>query len=366
MTLCAAASARGVSAPPRGAFDRCGNLQSERLSDPYKQRLVVAGSRLGSWLETKGLTFEAAFCAPLTANKLLVEYVQLLFERGEPLGLAVHTVLAVQTARRELKGALREAWDSVQSWKLRTPVVSRVPMPLAVLEALRIFSVLAAIHLDRNRGLQWWSFAAILGAGFWGLCRPKELLNLRRSHVRVPGTRTFMLDEIGVLTIEEPKNRASMGRLQVRSVRDGCSVRWLQWLVQDRLPEELLWPFPTSTFGLLLQLGLQALGLKNLNISPASLRAGGATTALSTGTPLSNLQFHGGWASTKSMAAYLQEAESAAALLDISAPAAKLLHHLLNEYVPCRSPPAIPFVSLRRQWIQQKSPRSSPLPAWAQ
>ena len=94
---------------------------------------------------------ELALSTPKRANEALVEFIQWLFSSGEPVWIAVHALLAVQTARRDLKGSLRPAWDSIQSWRLQMPVRSRVPLPYLLLEGLRVFSVLAATCLDTAR-----------------------------------------------------------------------------------------------------------------------------------------------------------------------------------------------------------------------
>ena len=47
------------------------------------------------------------------------------------------------------------------------------------------------------------------------------------------------------------------------------------------------------------------------SITPASLRAGGATDILENNVPVANIKYAGRWASERSMAAYLQEAEAA-------------------------------------------------------
>ena len=253
---------------------KASDLQAERLSAPYRKRLTIAGDKFIAWLHSQGVQPAAALSSAKSANDALIAFVQHCYETGGALWLATHAVLSVQTSVRSLRGRLRPAWDSIQCWKLQTPVRSRVPMPRIILEAIRIFAVLAATELDRCQSRQWWRLAALIGAGFWGLLRPKELVGLRRGHVRYPGAASFLTDDVAVLTVVDPKNRAYMGRLQARTVRDGCSVRWLQWLVQDLTPDEFLWGAGANTFSRLLASALGALGLENLRITPASLRAG--------------------------------------------------------------------------------------------
>ena len=145
---------------------RPGGLQASRLSDPYKKRLVIAGEQLQRWCCSVGTDLATALSTPELANDILIRFVQACFDSGSALWLATHAVLLVQTARRDFKGKLRPSWDSILSWRLRSPVRSRTPLPIAFLEALRVFGVLAAVRLDpAPRGL-WWRFSALLGAGF--------------------------------------------------------------------------------------------------------------------------------------------------------------------------------------------------------
>ena len=325
---------------------QAGDLQVDRLSAPYRKRLVLAGDSFAEWLVARGQCPSAVLSSSKSAIDALMAFVQHCYETGGALWLATHAVLAVQTSNRSLHGRLRPAWDSIQAWKLQTPVHSRVPMPRIILEALRIFAVLAAVELDRGQSQAWWRFAALLGAGFWGLLRPKELKGLFRKHVRVPGPAS--------LTIVDPQNRAYMGRLQARTVRDGFSVRWLQWLVADCSSETALWGRGSDLFGKLLGTALAALGLQNLGITPASLRAGGATHLLETGVPVANLRFQGAWASERSMSSYLQEAEAAATMLDMSVASSQTVRWILLRYSRCREPPSI-ALKLLAPWTPEPS-----------
>ena len=194
------------------------------------------------------------------------------------------------------------------------------------------------------------------GSGGFYLLRPKEMFGLRRRHARVPGPLSLVSDDVAVLTVLDPKNRAAMGRLQVRAVRDSCSICWLQWLVQDLAPDDLLWGAGANTFSRLLASALSALRLENLRITAASLRAGGATHLLTINVPITTIKFYGGWSNDRTMAAYLQEAEGAAALLDVCPQAAAQLLALLSTYGPCRWPPQRSLAELT-QWTPGQSSR---------
>ncbi len=113
------------------------------------------------------------------------------------------------------------------SWKLMQPVQIRVPMPEIILLAMARYAILAALTLNTRRAPMWWAFGPVLRMGFYGLMRPKEIWNLRRRDIRLPGVRSFLSGRLLVATIRDPKNRTFMGRLQVRAIREERTVQWL-------------------------------------------------------------------------------------------------------------------------------------------
>ena len=106
------------------------NLQNSRLSRQYQLRLFQAGQLLFqfclSTLRDPGVLVSNV----KLANEFLIAFIQHLFQTRRPLWIATHAVLAVQIVNRSFRGCLRPAWDSIQSWKLGTPVLSRTPLPL--------------------------------------------------------------------------------------------------------------------------------------------------------------------------------------------------------------------------------------------
>ena len=111
------------------------------------------------------------------------------------------------------------------------------------------------------------------------------------------------------------------------------------------LPEQPIWPATRRAWVGMLNTALRFLGLETVNLTPGSLRAGGATFLLEQGIAVSNIRFAGGWASDHSLAAYLQEAEAAATLLDLSARTARRLAWLVDELPFLASPPSAPAVA---------------------
>jgi len=339
--------------PPRRrlpSVTRAVNLQEVRLSAAYRSRLGKAGSVLAGWARERQVCLEVAALDPEVMTELLISFLQDLFQLGAAHWLGLHAVLAVQTRWRHLKGKLRGAWDSVGSWDLLRPIHSRTPLPLVVLRALHRFGVLAAVALEPSLAPRWWAFAVVVQVAFFGLLRPSELWRLSRANTRVPSGRSLLAEPLAVLTIVEPKNRRFGGRLQVRAVRDRTAVAWISWMARDLLPADLLWPFGAGSFKTCLDQALNFLGLGHLAFTPACFRAGGATHLFETGTSISNIRFAGSWSSERVLSHYLQQAEAAAAVIDIPEKGAQYLEGFLAALEFAASPPALTWSELARRW----------------
>ena len=320
------------------------NLQQDRLSPQYKSRLVHAASLFSKFCTSTNRDHQSVWESAMCANEALIAYAQFCFDARRPLWVVSHAILALQTSNRLLKGSLRPAWDSVQSWKLSTPVKSRTPLPHALMKAVCYHAVCNAIWHDSSHAYMWFCFAVCIRLGFHGLMRPNELFSMTRRYLKLPMGTLLGGAHVAVATIREPKNRAFMGRLQVRMVRDNAAIAWLTWLCAGMIPDAFLWPLSDYCFRTCLKTCLLDLGLGHLDITPGSLRAGGATWLLENGVSLSAIRFAGSWASDKSMCCYLQEAESASVLLSISPTEQSRLETLLQDLGTFERPPRTPFL----------------------
>jgi len=326
------------------------DLQRDRTSVQYQQRLHMAGARLLQWCLLTCCSLENAAKDPQQINDLLILYLQHLYDRGKAFWWGPHSILYVQTRWRSLKGHLRQAWDSVSTWKMEQPVRSRVPFRYELVQAVSYAAVLHAVALDCEKAALWWSLAVVLRLGFFGLLRPKEICQMRIGHVVTPGPGVFRSLSCVVLSIIEPKNRMAMGRLQVRLVRDLPAVLWTSWFVKDQDEHNLLWPFGPAVLRTSIQQLLKYLNLHNLGLCPSGLRTGGATALLEQGTSIASIRFAGGWASDRNLAYYLQEAESAQTMLKIVPSVARRLERFLCAFDFLDAPPSFPFSSAGPSW----------------
>ena len=131
--------------------------------------------------------------------------------------------------------------------------------------------------------------------------------------------QVWSMGRVVVATVLDPKNRAFMGRIQVRLIRDTSAIDWLCWYLAPLLPDARVWPASRSTFESMFKRALAFFGLSQIGFTLSSLRAGRATELLELGVPIANIQFMGSWGGQRTLAAYLQEAEAASTLLHIGA-----------------------------------------------
>ena len=103
------------------------DLQATRRGLPYRRRLALAWSELSKFAKSSGWPSPAGLAR--IANRLLVAFVQQQFDLGRNIGTARHAVLSVQYAHRSLKGHLREAWDSLESWQQEAECGTRTEPP---------------------------------------------------------------------------------------------------------------------------------------------------------------------------------------------------------------------------------------------
>ena len=213
------------------------------------------------------------------------------------------------------------------------------------MKAVCYCAVSHALWHDSTHASMWLRIAAAVRFAFHALHRPAELYNLVRRNLKLPAGSLLGGAHVAVAIAIDPKNRAFMGRLQVRMVRDDSAIAWLNWVTQGMLPGSHIWPMSYRCFRDCLSHCLGYLQLGHLSITPASLRAGGATWMLGNGTLLSVIRFAGSWASERAMSCSLQEAESASVLLSITPLEQSRLEALLNDFAVFEKPPKLPFLA---------------------
>ena len=267
------------------------NLQRARISDGYRRTLDKAFDKLSIWCVVHDRPLPQSLEGDHPGiNALLVDHLQFLFDEQFGVSSGRHALLAVQTRMRSLRGHLTQAWDSMRAWEQLAPISLRVPIPVLVLEAMFIYAMLAGFSSMGNAARDWISFGLGLITSFDGLLRPGEWCALTARKVLMPSSRLQRLVGRGLLTISNGKNRRVFGRIQIAMVDSPRVMAWLSWLTHGMEPHQRLMPGGTAAFRRMFKRCVEALGLEDMRLSPASLRAGGATARFAAGMDLGQLK----------------------------------------------------------------------------
>ena len=288
---------------------------------------------------------------------------------GEQFYLAKHAVLGCQHTWRGLKGKLVRAWDCVSGWQSRRAWSNRVPMSRDILEYLFLTAVNWALA-DQACARLLFPFAILLRLGFYGLLRPGEICRMKVGDISVPPVSSG--DSSVVVAIADPKTKRFMGRAQFSQAQDGCTVRWLRWLLEGLPPGVKVWPSTLQSFRTMFRAVLEKARL-TLPLTPGSLRAGGATHLVTSGMEIARIRFLGRWKSDTGLAAYIQEAVARLVWHQLSCGDQDRIRAGLAAWSASlfRAPnlPWTSFFSRRRQWrsmtARSTSRRRKPLTGWS-
>ena len=319
----------GVAKTPGAGTDiREVGLETTRTSKTYRLRLHQALALLLHWVSLSVWASVEWWVCPSAANQVLCEFVEWQHASGSSISHSRHSILAVQTAFRELKGKLGRSWECLQSWQLKLPLKSRRPISDLLVNAMFLVGIAQGM-LCGPRALDFWSSAVLVRVGFHCLLRPGEICKLIVEDLHFP--QTAWDAQVCVIRFRDPKNRSSLGRFQFALVRDISIVRWLRWLKDGCDPQTKLWPGSSTKFAKAFKQLLCLLGLERLDFTAGSLRPGGATKAFVEGMSIANLKYLGRWRVEHSLETYIQEAMCQLMSSRLTECEQSAIHHLLAD-----------------------------------
>ena len=275
-------------------------LERRRTQSGYNAHLKAAYERFCVWLQAHGVALAVLSDAART-DAAMVVFLNRIFENGEGIIYGRWAVLGVQRFHPGL-GPLRRGWRCLDGWARQKPSRHRTPLPASVMMAASLVALDWAARRPRHLAAHlWFRMSTLLRLGFHGLLRPGELLQLS-------GRSLLVTDGVLVVALKAPKNAKAFGANQFVVVRDAGTVAWAQLLRSFAPGHAKLWPGSPSFFRKCFCLLMHSLGAGGLNFTPASLRAGGATSRFLAGDEVPRIKFAGRWASERSLGVYLQEA----------------------------------------------------------
>ena len=326
------------------------NLQRTRLSKSYTKELDRGWMVLRMYcLKILGFVLVLSDLSEDAVNDLLVVFIQRAYEHSRAhFHLIKHAVLAVQIRRPNLRGRLRRAWESLESWSLERSKRLRTAIPLPVLLCFCIVARTLACEREGVQAHQWWSLSILCESAFYGFLRPGEFLNLNRGMINLPGNLAS-IGEFAVCAIFNPKNRRYLGDKQFSTIRSTTTTLWLEWLCRGLEPHHKLWPYSHQVFRDKLKSLGHMLGLEEWKIGASSFRPGGCTFFFSSGVEVSRLLFYGRWLNEKSLKHYIQESVSQQLMLTLTSQQSRTFNAILERGEHLLTPPTKNWWDLSRR-----------------
>ena len=230
----------------------------------------------------------------------LGEYINLLYQEGEPASYAADCLAGLQRLYPACRRQLPTAWQYYSNWQTEALPQRALPLPTFAVKGMA-----AACGL-----LGRWDLAALLILGFVGLLRTSELAHLQLQHVRVARP------DLAVVALPLTKTTRRKKGAEVVTVHDPTVIR----IVERALSEAVgaaLYQRQAHVFPAEFQALCRWAGLEDRRFTPYSLRRGGATWHFLMTGSLDSTILKGRWQSAKTARIYIEDAAAQGALVSL-------------------------------------------------
>ena len=271
-----------------------------------------------------------------TVAPLLELYGENLFKIGASLSSFRHLIAFAQRKHHDFRLYGRGCWTIVSRWESVEPLVHRPPLPEAVCAAT------AAVAFSWG----WVRFGVLLLVAFKGILRIGEILKAVRQDLVLPSDLLTESTERFYVRVSQPKTgKRGGGKQQHVTIHDSVLASVCENVFRHARMDEKLYPFSGQTFRRRWNEIMAVLGIpKELSLTPASVRDGGAVAAYRSGTAVQDILWRMRIQHLHTLQHYLQElaAENVISALKSKARSsvkagALLLPHYL-ETLRCRGP----------------------------
>ena len=222
-------------------------------------------------------------------DRVASDYIQHLWEEGDPKYLAQDTLSSLQHSEPQLKRKLLGSWRLIRAWQ-QHEIPTRAP-PLTP-TTLAILAGWAQYHFPE--------FSLSLLVAFHGLLRTGELLKLQNRHIICTG-------DLCVLHLGQTKMGSRNASTETATFRNREVSLLLQAWQSVHRPDAFLVSVSATSFRQWFARALDATDLSDRGYKPYSLRRGGATQVFLDTQSYSAVCQRGRWASEKTTRIYIQD-----------------------------------------------------------
>ena len=319
---------QGNMAPKRQLVIAAGASKQDRQRErrkmgPLKNQVVAAKTeaRYSSCFDDflKFHKLQRNFALPSTEvfDDMVAEFIESLWDQGEPKSQANYTLSAIQFYRPQAKHHLPWSWKLVKVWNTIEFPQRATPLSPEMLMALS------------GQAFRWrqHEFGWLLVVGFTLFLRTGELLSVQVKDV-------ILSRQTGVVYLPPSKTgKRNFLPLERVEITEKSTIQALGFLMKNKAPGEYLWSATRSQFMTLWHSIITSLKLDGMSYYPYSLRRGGASSAYRAGSSLDQLVSKGRWAHVHTARLYLDTGLQALAAITLPQPARPLVRQASQAFV---------------------------------
>ena len=247
-------------------------------------------SRFFEWMEVEQISTPESWTE---LDDAAGEYVNYLYLDDRPIGWALDFVSGMKRLCPKCKLHLPTAGTYNKNWAKSLKRTRALPMPPDILIALCTLSIL--------RGER--KLCAVLLLGFLGLLRSGELVLLTRGQLTfLSGNSTL------VIALPESKGAKRSGQPENVIVSEAPVVQFIHSVAKDLEPGEVLYKCSHASLGVDIRRLSSMLGLHHPNLTPYTLRRGGATWLYQQTLNFDVVQHKGRWSEARTCKIYVNTA----------------------------------------------------------
>lgn len=253
-------------------------------------------------------------------DSLLAEYIEFMWEEGEPKSYANYAVASVQFHIPASRRQLHFSWKLVATWnKLEMP--ARVT-PLSPSMAMSI----AGLFYE-------WGYPSaghMVMVGFSCFLRTGEMFQIRRQDVVLPAST----QQGGIIFLKDTKGgQRKQLQWEKVTVYEKVALDCLRALCKTKQGGELLLDLSIYRFRAVWKEIVKALKIDHLKVQPYSIRRGGATSAFRQGMSFEELVSRGRWTHIATARIYLDESLQELAGVQLSRETRASLHRAFQLFL---------------------------------
>ena len=268
----------------------------------YKAHIKLAGlqpgavrkykcgiARFFNWLSVSEFSFPASL---EDLDFVAGEFVNHLFQDDLPLGWGNDFVCGLKRFYPRCRFSLQITSSYLRNWSKSVKRTQALPLTSDILVSLVTCALL--------RGEKF--LASVLLLGFVGLLRTGELVSLKRSQLQFLGGGSQLH-----ISLPDSKGAKRSGLPESVVIRHHLTVKFFAKAFSNHAPQDFIYPCTHASLGRDLSRIALAIGLRHPNLTPYSLRRGGATWLFKSTLNYDYVQDHGRWSQSKTCRIYINQ-----------------------------------------------------------